>query len=98
MITFVDLTFSPKGQNAAAVVAKLQRIPGVSSVMGEHDVVFHWRDAEEFARQVQAIHAALLDTEATYRLFTVEDSYQSRDPVPWIAAVDAEPPHHPAVP
>jgi hypothetical protein len=97
MITFVDLIFSPKGKNAAEVVARLQRIPGVSSVMGEHDVVFHWTEPTEFASTIRAIHAALDGTEATYRVYTVEDSYQSRDPVPWIASIDPAPPHHPGV-
>jgi len=98
MITFIDLIFSPKGEDAARVAAKLQRIPGVSSVMGEHDLVFHWSEPAEFAAKVRAVHTALEGTEATYRVFTVEDTYQSRDPVPWIGSVDSEPPHHPAMP
>jgi len=98
MITFIDLTFSPDGEDAAAVTAKLQRIPGVSSVMGEHDLVFHWSEPAEFASKIRAIHQALHGSEATYRVFTVENTYQSRDPVPWIGSVDTEPPHHPAVP
>ena len=98
MITFIDLTFSPRGMQAAAVVARLQRIPGITSVMGEHDVMFHWRTNQEFDHFIQLIHKALEGTDALYRVFTVEDSYQSRDPVPWIAAMDNEPPHHPAVP
>lgn len=97
MITFVDLTFSPKGMAASAVVARLQKIPGVTSVMGEHDVMFHWRTNQEFDHHLQLVHKALEGTEATYRVSTVEDSYQSLDPVPWIGPMDSAPPHHPAV-
>lgn len=98
MITFVDLSFSPEGTDAATVVSRLQRIPGVTSVMGEHDVMFHWRTNDEFSRLIREVHRALGRTGVLYRVFTVEDSYQSRDPVPWIAPLDAEPPRHPAVP
>jgi hypothetical protein len=98
MITFVDLTFSPKGLPAGAVIAELTKIPGVSSVMGEHDVMFRWKVSSEFDAKTRAIHAALDGTGATYRVFTVEDSYQSRDPVPWIQPVEERTAHHPAYP
>ncbi|MCI4350686.1 MAG: hypothetical protein L3K15_04155 [Thermoplasmata archaeon] len=98
MITFVDLTFSPNGMHAGIVVAKLQHLEGVSSVMGEHDVMFRWKSAAEFDARIRAIHAALHGTGALYRVFTVEDSYQSRDPVPWIPPIEARPTHHPAYP
>jgi hypothetical protein len=97
MITFVDLTFSPSGERAAVVVAKLQAIRGVTSVMGEHDAMFHWKTDSEFDERMEAIHKALGDTGATYRVFTVEDSYQSKDPVPWIGPLDGEPSRHPAL-
>jgi hypothetical protein len=98
MITFVDLTFSPSGEHAGAVVAKLARLEGVSSVMGEHDVMFRWKAPREFNDRLRAIHSALMGTGATYRVFTVEDSYQSMDPVPWIPPVESGPSHHPAYP
>lgn len=98
MMTFVDLTFSPRGLPAGAVLDRLQRISGVSSVMGEHDLLFHWKTAEEFTGRLLAIHEALKGTEATYRIFTVEDSYQSKDPVAWFPSVDPEPADHPAYP
>jgi hypothetical protein len=98
MITFVDLTFSPDGEYSGHIVGKLQRIEGVTSVMGEHDVMFHWTKPEEFERRMRAIQKALVGTGATFRIFTVEDSYQSRDPVPWIPPYEAGPSHHPAYP
>jgi hypothetical protein len=98
MITFIDLIFSPRGQPAGTIIDRLQRLPGISSVMGEHDLLFHWKTPEEFNAKLLAIHQALAGTEATYRIFTVEDSYQSRDPVPWIPAVDTDPTNHPAYP
>ncbi|MCI4319845.1 MAG: hypothetical protein L3K23_06925 [Thermoplasmata archaeon] len=98
MITFVDLVFSPEGRPSTEVVTKLQTLEGISSVMGEHDVMFRWKTAAEFDRRMGSIHAALKGSGATYRVFTVEDSYQSRDPVPWISPLDGQPPHHPAYP
>jgi hypothetical protein len=98
MITFIDLRFSPKGLYAGVVIDRLQRLPGVTSVMGEHDLCFHWATPEEFNHHLLSIHKALRGSEATYRLFTVEDSYQSRDPVTWFPAVDSEPSVHPAYP
>lgn len=97
MITFIDLTFDPTGSNAAVVVAKLQQVPEVTSVMGEHDAMFHWKTNTEFDERIAAIHEALNGTGATYRVFTVEDSYQSKDPVPWIGPLDGEPSRHPAL-
>ncbi len=98
MITFIDLFFSPQGPPAATIVARLQRLKGVSSVMGEHDLMFQWKSTQEFDDQMRAIHAALEGTHVRYRVFTVEDSYQSRDPVPWIRPIETGPTHHPAVP
>lgn len=98
MITFVDLTFSPRGLHPGVVIDRLQRLEGVTSVMGEHDVMFHWKTPAEFDARVGAIHSALVDTGTTYRVFTVEDSYQSRAPVPWIPSLADEPPQHPAHP
>jgi hypothetical protein len=98
MITFIDLTFSPRGTPAGVVIDRLQRLSGVSSVMGEHDLLFHWQRPDEFSAQLAAIHEALQGTEATYRIFTVEDSYQSREPPRWFPAVDPEPSDHPAYP
>jgi hypothetical protein len=98
MITFVDLAFSPEGRPSTQVVAKLQSLEGISSVMGEHDVMFRWKTAAEFEKRMGSIHAALKGSGATYRVFTVEDSYQSRDPVPWISTLEGQPAHHPAYP
>jgi hypothetical protein len=98
MITFIDLIFSPSGLDAGVVIDRLQRVPGVSSVMGEHDLLFHWTSPDEFNRQLRAIHAALQGSGASYRIFTVEDSYQSKAPVSWFPAIDAEPAGHPAYP
>lgn len=98
MITFIDLTFSPSGSPVPTVLARLQRIPGVTSVMGDHDVMFHWRTTAEFDAQMLAIHRTLHETGATYRVCTVEDSYQSLDPVPWVGPGMADPPQHPAIP
>jgi hypothetical protein len=100
MITFVDLSFAPRGMHAGKVIDALQGLEGVTSVMGEHDVMFRWRTPEEFDEMVAAIHEVLADTGATYRIFTVEDSYQSKDPVPWIpppnrANVGRHPAHPP---
>ena len=98
MITFVDLSFSPEGRPSTLIVAKLQALHGVTSVMGEHDVMFRWKTAAEFESRMQSIHTALKGSGATYRVFTEEDSYQSRDPVPWISPVEGTPAHHPAYP
>ena len=99
MMTFIDLTFSPSGQPPFTVVAKLQRIPGVTSVMGNHDVMFRWQTNAQFDEKIRAVHHALRETGATYRVFTVEDSYQSLEPVSWVPPVEAEPElaQHPAV-
>lgn len=98
MITFVDLTFSPEGEHAGAVIERLGKLPGVSSVMGQHDVMFRWKTAREFDTRISAVHRALRGSGATYRVFTVEDSYQSLDPVPWIPPEGQGPSHHPAYP
>ena len=98
MITFVDLIFSPMGQHAGQVVRRLQELAGVHPVMGDHDVMFRWKTAAEFDRTMQAIHDALGGTGATYRVFTVEDSYLTRDMVPWIQPLGEDPSEHPGFP
>jgi len=65
MITFIDLTFSPNGSDASVVSDRSQHLEGISSVMGEHDLLFHWNTAEEFSERLKSIHEALAGTEAT---------------------------------
>ncbi|HEV2519395.1 MAG TPA: hypothetical protein VGX00_02075 [Thermoplasmata archaeon] len=96
LITFIDLTFSPAGLPASAVVAKLQTLPGVSSVVGEHDLMFTWDTPSEFDEQIRKIHSVLAGTGATYRVFTVADSYQARDFSAWIPSDPPRPTSHPA--
>jgi hypothetical protein len=96
MITFVDLIFSPEGVPAGVAIDRLQRLDGVTSVMGEHDVLFRWQTTEEFTRKMQLIHEELRGTGAQYRIHTVEDSYQSMAPLTWFPGTEADTSGHPA--
>jgi hypothetical protein len=83
MRTYVDITFSSEGRPATSVAERLLDRAGLALITGPHDLCFEWSSVEEFQRCVEAIHAALEGTHATYRLETLDDEDDSPEPVSW---------------
>jgi hypothetical protein len=98
MRTYVDVSFASGGKDAVVVGRRLRAVEDVSFVAGEHDLMFHWQDVEEFEACILAIHKALAGTGATYRVHTTTNGSPLGEPNSWPPGLGDEPPENPAFP
>ena len=98
MRTFVDVSFASGGKDALVVGRRLTAVEGVDFIAGEHDLVFHWQNVEEFEARIFAIHKALIGTGATYRVHTAEEDSPFGEPNSCPSGLVNEPPTNPAFP
>jgi hypothetical protein len=95
MHTYVDLYFSPNGENPLAIADRLRRQAGVSLIVGPHDIAFEWQTVEEFRTKLSAIHDALQGSDASYRVESVEESPEFIEPTTWPPTIVRSQPSHP---
>lgn len=98
MRTYVDVSFSSGGKDAVVAGRRLRAVEGISFIAGEHDLMFHWQNAEEFETGILAIHKALAGTGATYCVRTTTDGSLLGGPNTWPPGLGDEPPENPAFP
>ncbi len=83
MQTYVDLYFT-WGKGSALDVAKtLETRLGLKFLRGRHDLVFEWKDVEEFREWTDRIHEALRGMSVYYRFITSTEEGEARWFVGW---------------
>jgi hypothetical protein len=87
MYSYIDLYFSPQGVSPLEIADRLRNSAGVSFIVGTHDLMFEWRNVEEFRDRMSRIHTALAGTGATYRVESVEETPEFVEPVSWPPAI-----------
>jgi hypothetical protein len=80
---YVNLYFSPAGEDPLSVADRLRRAAGVNFILGSHDLFFDWSDVDEYREKLTRIHVALRGTGATYRVESLEEGPEFVEPAPW---------------
>jgi len=85
MHSYVDLFFTPESVSPLEISQRLRSTAGLSFIVGPHDLAFSWTTEAEFRETLLKVHAALKGTGVFYRVETVTDEPEFREPVPWPA-------------
>ena len=83
MHSYVDLYFTPESGSPLEISDRLRSVAGLSFIIGPHDLVFEWRNEEEFRERLGKVHEALRGSGVFYRVETVSEEPGFIEPLPW---------------
>lgn len=80
MRTYVDVYFSANGESPVAIAEAVHHATGLHFVFGPHDLMFTWKDTQEFQVMIEKLSNVLKAKGVFYRFETREDDDEEAAP------------------